>query len=438
MKPIILLVDDEAAIRFGFSKYLTKNGYQVQEAATLAEAQEAVAGQRYDALLLDLGLPDGNGLDWIPALRENHPELPIIVITGAGDIPIAVEAMRRGADNLLTKPVDMASLEVFLRKTLELGSMRRKDYTGRRLAKTDEIYFGQSPTIRKVEELAALAADTDSVVLLLGESGTGKGMLAKWIHRRSSRRDQPFVEINCSALKGDMLASELFGAARGAYTSAVQDRPGLIEVADRGSLFLDEVGDMEWGVQAQFLKVIEEKSFRRIGDVKQRRSDFRLLGATNKDLPEEVAQGRFRKELYFRIQVFPILLPPLRERPEDIEGLATHLLQSLEVPDSKLSPEILGLFWQYPWPGNIRELRNVLERGLLLSRGEPLAPSHFPGLETITWKQGGPERRKVSDEAEALRLKAVLKDCDGDVNRAARILGISRATFYRKLKQLKT
>lgn len=437
MNPQILLVDDDPGTRFGFSRYLTRVGYEVQEASSLAEAQEAVSGQGFDALLLDHLLPDGNGLDWIPVLRKNFPDLPIIIITGAGDLPMAVEAMRRGADNFLTKPVDMAGLEVFLEKILELGTIRRRQSTEQRLAKKEAFYFGESPAIQKARELAAMAAETESAVLLQGESGTGKGMLAKWIHDQGRRSTHPFVEINCSGLRGELLSSELFGVVRGAFTSAVQDRSGLIEVADKGSLFLDEVGDMELGVQAQFLKVIEEKTFRRLGDVKSRRSDFRLLCATHKDLQEETTQGRFRKEFYYRLHVFPIRLPALRERPEDIPGLVAHLLETLGMSYAQVSPEVLGLLTGYPWPGNIRELRNVLERAGILSGGKPLEQIHFPGLEVSVSSRSLSASRLSPDGPGASQIETLLREFGGDIPKTAQALGISRATLYRKLKKLK-
>jgi len=433
----ILIVDDDPGTLFGFSKYLSKIGYAVREASTLSEAQEVISSQRFDALLLDLCLPDGNGIEWIPVLRENFPDLSIIIITGLGDLPVAVEAMRCGADNFLTKPVDMASLEIFLRKSLDQGALRRKQNADQRLAKKEEVYFGQSPAIQKVKELAAVAAKTDTPVLLQGETGSGKGMLAKWIHRHSGRKGHLFVEINCSGLRGDLLSSELFGVVRGAFTSAVQDRPGLIEVADGGSLFLDEIGDMELGVQAQFLKVIEEKNFRRLGEVKPRRSDFRLICATHKDLTKEVSQEQFRKELFFRIQVFPILLPPLRERLEDIPHLVTFLLRTLGAVFTKISPEVLGLLMTYTWPGNIRELRNILERALVLSRGAPFSPAHFPGISQATLPAELDLFSRNPKKEEGTRIQSLLNEFGGDKIKVAKALGISKATLYRKLKKNK-
>jgi len=437
MKPHVLLIDDDPGTRFGFSKYLSKKGYVVNEASCLSEAREATSSQRFDAILLDLCLPDGNGLDWILEIRDAYPDIPLVVITGRGDIPAAVEAMRRGADNFLTKPVDMASLEVFLQKTLELGNMRRRHLTEQRLAKKEEIYFGESPPMKKVKELALLSAEKESAVLIMGETGVGKGMLAKWIHENSKRNSYPFIEINCSALRGELLASELFGNIRGAFTTAVQDRQGLIEISDKGTLFLDEIGDMDIGVQAQFLNVIEEKSFRRIGDVKLRKSDFRLISATNKDLQNEIQKGRFRNELYFRIHIFPIFIPPLRERPEDISGLVRHILKTLRASVTEISPEVMELLKAYPWPGNIRELRNILERALLLSGGKPLTPEHFPGLESATFVQNYLYPTQGIHKKEESHIMSVLKSFNGDINKTAEALGISRATLYRKLKKIR-
>ncbi|MEW5746355.1 MAG: sigma-54 dependent transcriptional regulator [Nitrospirota bacterium] len=436
MNPAVLLIDDEPGIQFGFSKYLTGAGYSITGAANLSEAREALLAQRFDAVLLDLNLPDGSGLDFIVDLRESCPAVPLIIITGIGDIPLAVEAMRRGADNFLTKPVNMADLDVFLRKSLELGVMRRRSSFCQRTVKSEQPYFGESAVMRNMQDLATVAAASDSPVMLLGETGTGKGVYARWIHENSSRAREPFVEVNCSSLRGELLSSELFGHARGAFTSALQDRQGLIEVADRGTLFLDELGDMDPGVQAQFLKVIEEKHFRRLGEVKMRRSEFRLICATNKDLSREVEQGTFRRDLYFRSYVFPIHLPPLRERPEDIPPLAHHILALLGAPEASLSPELLQLLQSYAWPGNIREMRNVIERALLLARGGALQPGHFPGIGTAADPLKSVEDIQSLESLETASIREALRRFNGDTKKAAGTLGISRATLYRKLKKL--
>ena len=437
MNPKILLIEDDEGSRFGFMRYLSKAGYIVQEAACLSEARQAVLSQRFDAILLDFKLPDGNGLDWIIELRENYPDIPVIVITGHGDVPVAVEAMRRGADNFLTKPVNMEDLEVFLRKSLELGVLRRKYLANQRLERKDRIYFGESDAVKKMINLVSLAAKTDAPVLLLGETGAGKGVLAKWLHDNGVRSSAPFVEVNCSNLKGDLLASELFGHAKGAFTTAIQDTQGLVEVADGGTLFLDEISDMEVGVQAQFLKVIEDRQYRRVGEVKVRRSEFRLICATNRDLLEETRKGGFRKDLYFRINVLSIVIPSLRERPEDISGLVPGILRNLGVFNHVISPGVMKLLQEYSWPGNIRELRNVLERAILLARGQPLAPEHFSGLESSQILVNQQRSLKDLEDVEYDHIRTVMERFGEDTEKVAAALHISRATLYRKLKNFR-
>jgi DNA-binding NtrC family response regulator len=434
MRPQILLIDDEAGTRFGFVKYLSNVGYDITEASDLAEGREAAASQMFDAIILDLNLPDGNGLDFIDHIRQTSPETPIIVITGSGEITVAVDAMRRGADNFLTKPVDMASLEVFLKKTLEIGSLKKVSSSRQRLAKKEAIHFGENPEMRKVVDLAELAAESDKPVLITGETGTGKGMLAKWIHDRSNRAKREFVDVNCSALRGELLARELFGNVRGAFTSADQDRQGLFDIADNGTLFLDEIGDMGDDVQAALLKVLEDRRFRRLGDVKQRRSDFRLICATNRDLSAEIQKGSFRRDLYFRVNLLTIHLPPIRNRQEDLQALIRHLLKTLGTGQLSIGEDTLQLLRTYPWPGNIRELRNVLERALLLSRGGPLTPDHFAGLSdpTATVETWAGRQSQVEDA----HILSTLKRLGQDVNEAARHLHISRATLYRRLKKI--
>ncbi|HEX9078003.1 MAG TPA: sigma-54 dependent transcriptional regulator, partial [Desulfuromonadaceae bacterium] len=296
MKPRILLVEDDAAGRFGFVRYFSHEGYVVTEAADMAGACEAIAAQHFDAIILDINLPDGSGIDFIETVRASDSSTPIVVITGSGDIPLAVDAMRRGADNFLTKPIDNAGLAVFLRKTLEVGALKRQQAARQRLEpRDDDAGFGASPAMAAILDHARIAASGDCPVLITGETGTGKGRLAKWIHRHSARSKYEFVEVNCSGLRGELLAREIFGNVRGAFTSADQDRKGLLDIADRGTLFLDEIGDMDLAVQAQFLKVLEEKSYRRLGDVRLLRSDFRLICATNKDIDGLVANGLFRQ-----------------------------------------------------------------------------------------------------------------------------------------------
>jgi DNA-binding NtrC family response regulator len=435
MKPNVLLVDDDPMILTSFARYLKGAGYDIKKAASLSEARDAVLSRLFDAVILDMVLPDGSGIDLISELKENSPSTAVVVVTGQGDIPLAVEAMRCGADNFLTKPVNMEELDVSLKKCVELSQLRLRDLNRRRLVEKFEPHFGKSPAMKRVLEVAKAAAEKDSPVIIHGETGSGKGVLARWIHDHSPRGSAPFVDVNCSSLSGDLLASELFGNVKGAFTSAVEDRAGLIEFANRGTLFLDEIGDMCLPVQAQFLKVIEEKSYRRLGEARSRHSDFRLIYATNKNLEEETQKGRFRKDFYYRINVLPIVIPPLRERPEDMTGLVSHILKNMNSPHPELSPEVMKLLKGYPWPGNVRELINVLERAFVLSDYGPVVPAHFPGLERPKARKlpGGHDLQRLEEE----KIKEALKSSGNNMRKTAEALGISRTTLYRKLKKLR-
>jgi len=435
MKQNILIVDDDPMVQGAIATFLKEVGFDVHSASTLAEARESVASRSYETAIIDQRLPDGSGIDLIRELRAISPDMAIVVITGAADVPLAVKAMQEGADNFLPKPLDFDNLLFFIRKSLEVRSLRRISWGRRRLEKKNYFDFGISPAMASVQELARLAIENESPVIITGETGVGKGVLARWIHENSRRAAGSFVEVNCSGLRGELLASELLGHSKGAFTSAVQDRQGLLDVADGGTLFLDEIGDMGLAVQAQFLNVIEEKSYRRLGEVRMRASDFRLMFATNKDLVEEVSQGRFRKDLLYRIQVMPVVVPPLRERSEDIERLALHILASLNYPFREIVPDIVALLKTYSWPGNVRELRNVLERAVMLTRGKALTTQLFTGLR-------GPSRTALLEPLGGLEglemetIRAVLKRSSGNVNKAAKELGISRATIYRKIKRM--
>jgi DNA-binding NtrC family response regulator len=436
MKQSILVIDDEPNICMIFKRYLSNMDFEVQAVPSVAKVRETLSTRSFDAAIIDQNLPDGKGVDLIEELRGTNPDMAIVVITGVADIPLAVETMRRGADNFLTKPVNLENLEVFLRKSMEVGSLRRKVRSHQLLEKKNTPVFGTSQAAESVMELARMAAANESSVLISGETGVGKGVLAQWIHGNSSRNTGVFVDVNCSCLRGELLASELFGHVRGAFTSAVQDRPGLLDAADRGTLFLDEIGDMDVAIQSQFLKVVEEKSYRRLGETRTRRSDFRLICATNRDLGQGMLSGAFRKDLYFRIKVVPIHVPALRERPEDIPLLASHILTSLNFPYRDLSPEVAAMLRSYSWPGNVRELRNVLEYAVLRAQGHPLLPEHIPllGRQTAgadTAPPGG--LSQVVDES----IRAALIRYGGDITLAAQSLGISRATIYRKLKRLR-
>lgn len=434
MSAKILLVDDDESIQFSLSRFLNAQSYLVRAVGSLAEAKKSIAQSDFDAVLLDMKLPDGSGLEFVQELREFQPSTAIILITAFGDIALAVQAMQSGADNFLTKPVRLNELEVFLKKSIEIKNLRQKQIGNQRLKVNIQPFFGPHPLTQKVLQLATFATRHDFTVLLNGETGTGKGILARWIHDLSPRKDKTFVEVNCASLKDDLLASELFGHARGSFTSAVQDKQGLIEVADGGTLFLDEISSMNLNIQSQLLKVIEEKSFRRVGETKVRSSDFRLVCASNRNLQQEVAEERFRNDLLFRINIFSIELPPLREIKENIPGLTQHILQEFNYPYRSISPEVLTLLSGYSWPGNIREMKNVIERALILSDHEPLAPNHFQGLQNRQ-AFSVPTEVRTLEKMEAEYIRYVYEYYRGDTVQAASALGISRPTLYRKLKQ---
>jgi DNA-binding NtrC family response regulator len=432
----LLIVEDDEASLFGYSQYLSKAGHSITGADCLQVARERMNAEEFDAILLDVNLPDGNAIDWIPELRSMHESAAVIVITGLGDVPTAVKAMKSGADNFLTKPVNMEELTVSLQKSLELGALRKKNSIRQQLTEDSDSYFGCSDIMKRVMELASVAAATDTIVMIFGDTGTGKGVLARWIHDHSNRRSETYVEMNCSTLKGDLLRSELFGHTRGSFTTAIKDRAGLFEAADGGTLFLDEIGDMDLEVQAQLLKTIEEKTFRRIGENRLRTSDFRLICATNRDLKAAQDKDAFRKDLYYRICVFPIHLPALCDRKEDLPGLSEHLLRKLGYQYDSLGPEVYDLLKRHSWEGNIRELRNILERACLLSGGKRIETRHvslFEITESII-----PENIGIwnIDEMERVHILKALEHFGGDKNKVCRELGISLSALYRRLEKI--
>jgi DNA-binding NtrC family response regulator len=408
MMPKVLIVDDEPAFCMSMSRYLSRSGFAVRDAGSLRAARATLAADDYHGVLLDLHLPDGDGLDWLDEVRRTNRHLPVVVISGCDEIPIAVEAMRRGADHYLTKPVDPSVVATHVRRFFNVEERRPR--------LSSDVFFGDSAAARRLRELAELAASTDSPVLITGETGAGKGVVARWIHEHGRRRAKSFVEVNCSSLRGELLANEMFGHARGAYTSAADAQSGLLDVADGGTLFLDEIGDMDLGIQAPFLKTVEEKRYRRLGDVTERRSDFRVVCATNHALADDVAAGRFRADLWYRLNVLSLRVPPLRERRTDVRGLAEHLLGN-----DRFDEDAAVLLESYDWPGNVRELRNVLERATLYARGNRVDASLI---------EKALERVPAADNEV---LAAIVRN-GGDKERTARELGISRATLYRRMK----
>ncbi|HSP15599.1 MAG TPA: sigma-54 dependent transcriptional regulator [Thermoanaerobaculia bacterium] len=431
----ILLVDDDEGIRFAVRDFLVTSGFEVEEADSCRSAREVLQKSVPDAVILDYKLPDGPSLSLIPHVKRPGDDAALIMLTGHASIDLAVEAMKAGADHFMTKPVDLPGLKIILDRVLANRRTHKRDTAARsRSVPQYDPFLGGSAAIRRLREEARRVAAADTPVLLQGETGSGKGVLATWIHQNSTRASEAFVDLNCAGLSREFLESELFGHERGAFTGAVAAKQGLFDVADEGSIFLDEIGDMDAAVQAKLLKVVEEKKFRRLGDVRDRRVDMRLICATHHDLGQLVATQRFRSDLYYRLSAFRLIVPPLRERREDIAGLAHYLVSAiardLGKADARLGDAALAALQQYAWPGNIRELRNVIERALLLTDTPEIHP------EVLRFDDASPEAAALATLASVERehILRTLESEGGHVERAAARLGIARSSLYQKLR----
>ncbi len=436
----VLLVDDDPGLREAVPAALDPTRWVVATAADGASALTVAEGFDPEVVLLDLGLPDVEGLELIPHLRRLNELVGIVVLTGRSDIEVVVEAMRLGADNFLVKPVGTGTLDAVLSRTL--AERRRMRHHRALAARVEERLgarmIGSSRAMEQVRRLIAQVADTDATVLLLGESGTGKGLAAEEIHRLSRRAQGPFLDLNCAGLAPQLLESELFGHEAGAFTDARRAKPGLLEVAHGGTVFLDEIGEMPPEVQSKLLKALEDRRFRRVGGVRDIHVDVRLVVATNRDLKARVAEGKFRRDLYYRLNVFSIELPPLRERRGDILELAHHFLGQLNramgTSVEGFTPTAEEALLAYAWPGNIRELRNVVERAVILAREGVIQPHHLPPeLEPLPAGDGSALR--PLHEVEREHIERVVAATGGNLRRAARVLGISRTTLYAKLSK---
>ncbi|HET9531585.1 MAG TPA: sigma-54 dependent transcriptional regulator [Blastocatellia bacterium] len=438
-KARIMIVDDERVVRESLGNWFRDEGYNVELAQSAEEAVGKIANASFDVFLLDIRMPGTDGLELQRRVRELQPDATVIIMTAYASVETAVEAMKQGAYDYVVKPFDPDDLEHTVRNAVERKMLVTENRHLR--DKIDEINLlheivGTSPAIRRVLEQAAMVSASDTSVLIRGESGTGKELIARALHANSPRRYMPIVVINCGALSEGVLESELFGHEKGAFTGAQYRRKGKLEMADGGTLFLDEIGDISLKTQVDLLRVLEDRKICRVGGNTEIPVNFRLIAATNKNLEAMTSEEKFREDLYYRINVFSIAIPPLRERREDILPLAHHFLRrfsrSMNKPVSEISDEAIKLLSSYDWPGNVRELRNAIERAVLVSKSREVEPGDLPlQVSDARGKLPG----KSLAEVERRHIKCVLDESGWNVFQAARLLCIDRVTLYNKIKK---
>jgi DNA-binding NtrC family response regulator len=449
----ILVIDDDPLLRQNLKELLDGDGFEVETAADGESALLRLKEQSFDLVLTDLSLPDLEGTEILKYLVRHQPDCLCIIITGYGSVKNAVAHMRLGAFDYLGKPVDPQELRVVVARALEVRQLKWENLQLRK--QLQERYgfaniVGASEPIARLFELIRKVADTESTVLIRGESGTGKELIARAIHYNSSRRDRPLIPVNCAAIPEELLESELFGHERGAFTNAVRARQGRFELANGGTIFLDEIADMSPGLQVKILRVLQERAFERIGSTKTIRVDIRVIAATNQDLEEMVSRGRFREDLYYRLNVIPIWVPPLRERTGDIPLLIQHFLgqfcRKRKIPLKRFSPRALELLLAYPWPGNVREMENLMERLVLLSEGEVIdladLPEKLRGLEATLPvappKESSHQGVHLTAMVQAYERRLILTALERSnwvKSQAAQLLHLNRTTLLEKMKK---
>ncbi len=448
----ILLIDDEEVLVKALDRYLKTQGYEVSAHTDWEKGYRRCVERKFDLLLIDLMLPNISGIEVLRKCREAQPELVSIVMTGFGTIPSAIEAIRSGAYHYVTKPFDLEDLGVLVAKALDQVRLREEN---RFLKKQLQVRYGfeniigESPAMSSVFRLVEKIADTDSTALITGESGTGKELIARAIHYRSRRSEKPFIAVNCAAIPEGLLESELFGHSKGSFTGAVTNHVGKFEQADHGTIFLDEIGDMSLKLQVKVLRTLQERVVQPVGSNKNREVDIRVVAATNQDLDLAVHENRFRQDLFYRLNVIPIHLPPLRERREDIPILIQHFLRKYgsESANTSLAPDAIERLTGYPWPGNVRELENMMQRLLILKAGRVIGASDLPLVEPRAaaadaapaeedaFPKEGLDLKKEMERFEENLIQKALRRSDGNKNRAAQLLKLNRTTLIEKIKK---
>ena len=435
----ILIIDDEEQLRKLLGRIISLEGFKVTEAGTLKSAEEMLARQETDVILCDVKLPDGNGVDFVKKIKKNYPASEVILLTAYGNIADGVQAMKNGAFDYIVKGNDNDRIIPLVHQALEHASTHKKSLVKTKVKPEADFnsIIGQSAAIQQAIALARKIAPANSTVLLTGETGTGKEVFANAIHLNSTRSSNSFVAINCSAFSRELLESELFGHKSGAFTGASKDKKGLIEVAEGGTIFLDEIGELHIDLQAKLLRVLENGEFIKLGDTRVSKANVRVIAATNRKLATHTREGKFREDLYYRLNVFSIELPPLRERKEDIPLLTQAFIKQFSTEytagEKKTSPESLRLLQQYDWKGNIRELKNVIERAMILSEEGEILPEHLP----YEIQQQSPNTNISFSLAsvEKEHISKILHFTRGNKARAARLLQIGLATLYRKIEE---
>ena len=445
VNPTILVVDDEPGVRSALSGVLRDEGYTVDAVSTGEECLERLTRASVDLIILDVWLPGMDGLATLARLRERQVDAQVVLISGHGNIESAVRAIKMGAFDFVEKPLSLEKTVLVIRNALHQRRLEAENRALRARVDRTQTMVGESYAMRQLREQVAMAAPTNGRVLIYGENGTGKELVARTIHALSRRRGAAFVEVNCAAIPEELIESELFGHVRGAFTGAVADRRGKFEVADGGTIFLDEIGDMSLKTQAKVLRVLQEQTMEPVGGTTRIKVDARVLAATNKDLQSEIRSGRFREDLYFRLNVIPIFVPPLRDRQEDIALLADHFMADFAREygrrPKRFESAARTVLQRYPWPGNVRELRNVIERLMIMVPGDAISASDLsfldPGALTAPAVETTGERltlHEARDNFERDLILRTLAEQQGNMSRTAEVLGVERSNLYRKMK----
>ena len=434
----ILIVDDEQIVRDSLSHWFEEDGYQVSSAADAFDVLKDLQPGKYDIMLVDIKMPKMSGLELLEKVKEIDPDCIVIIITAYASVPSAVQALKNGAFDYVTKPIDPDELSHLIKNAIKQKALKKENIALR--TSIDEMFsfeglIGESPEMKKVFELIKIVAPQDTTVMIRGESGTGKELIARAIHMNSPRKYYPIIPVNCGAFTETLLESELFGHEKGAFTGAQYRRKGKIEMANGGTLFLDEVGSVSPKMQVELLRVLESKQFTRVGGSEIVKVDFRLISATNENLEKLVEEGRFREDLYYRLNVFTIYIPPLRERRSDIPILANHFVQKfarqMNKPILKISDEAMEILLNHSWPGNVRELENAIERAMVVGKPPEIKPSDLPfHLEKVNSFE-----TDSLEEVEKNHIQRVLKKYDWNISKAATALNIDRVTLYNKIKK---